>query len=487
VACGLLVLAIDLSAFGCRTATELRIEITTDLACNEHGGTGVAVGHLGDAEDKPFASTATTCVNGRIGSLVVLPSGDKSEEVAIRVVTGVGVGVDPASCVPPKYGPNCIVARRALRFIAHTGLTVPIVMRASCRDKPCAPNTTCVSGDCVPRAIDPATCDTPQGCGDDTLNPKPSPMSGIELSMGLAHMCARMADSTVKCWGDNTAGQLGRGTKGGDFTLPEAVPGLTGVRAVSCDTYDYSCALMNDGTVKCWGGAYPPTPTEVVGPTNAIQLHAARSHACALKSDHLTVMCWGEILGAFTPIELTTRIESISLGENYNLLLMSDGNVRVAGQNNYQQLGLGPSSVPEGALVDFKAPIVIPGLANVDMLSSMAAGGNTACVHQKPDDTLCWGRYATPTPTKIAIDSVTALSVGFQSACVIRADKKVWCFPFDVASKTSFLDKVERVWNGSGMTCARTPSAIYCWGRNDHGQLGNGTKVDTMTPTAVIY
>lgn len=66
------------------------------------------------------------------------------------------------------------------------------------------------------------------------------------------HSCAVLADSTVKCWGYNSRGQLGNGSYGGSSNYPVVVTGLTGVTDVSV-SYEMSCALMGDTTLKCWG------------------------------------------------------------------------------------------------------------------------------------------------------------------------------------------------------------------------------------------
>ncbi|MDO8412876.1 MAG: hypothetical protein Q7S51_03680, partial [Gallionellaceae bacterium] len=71
------------------------------------------------------------------------------------------------------------------------------------------------------------------------------------ISAGQYHTCAALTDDTVKCWGNNYAGQLGDGSTT-DSTTPVIVSSLNNVLAVSNGGV-HTCAALSDGTVKCWG------------------------------------------------------------------------------------------------------------------------------------------------------------------------------------------------------------------------------------------
>src|SRR5262249_33605220 len=86
--------------------------------------------------------------------------------------------------------------------------------------------------------------------------------TAIAVSACVSHVCALLNDSSIKCWGDNTYGQLGigdaneRGSAPGQMgdNLPavDLGAGVT-ARSVSCGN-THTCALLVDGRVKCWGG-----------------------------------------------------------------------------------------------------------------------------------------------------------------------------------------------------------------------------------------
>src|SRR5439155_17223345 len=74
-------------------------------------------------------------------------------------------------CVAHAYGKGCIVARRALRYIAHASLTVPVVMRGSCDGVACDESKTCVRGQCVDATIPSSDSCRGAGCGESVLGP----------------------------------------------------------------------------------------------------------------------------------------------------------------------------------------------------------------------------------------------------------------------------------------------------------------------------
>src|SRR5207245_11374856 len=77
-------------------------------------------------------------------------------------------------------------------------------------------------------------------------------LSGVTaVTAGGAHTCALLADGTVRCWGENSEGQLGDGST---FSKPNGiwVTGITGAVAISAG-WEHTCAVLADGTVRCWG------------------------------------------------------------------------------------------------------------------------------------------------------------------------------------------------------------------------------------------
>ena len=130
----------------CREPTQITVELTTDVACTAINETSITVGTLGEIENKPAAAKTSACQDGRIGTLVLVPAGEGEREVALRVITSVNAPIE--SCVAPDYGAACIVARRALSYIPHQPLRLPVVLRESCKGVVCPVDETCVDGKC---------------------------------------------------------------------------------------------------------------------------------------------------------------------------------------------------------------------------------------------------------------------------------------------------------------------------------------------------
>jgi alpha-tubulin suppressor-like RCC1 family protein len=94
--------------------------------------------------------------------------------------------------------------------------------------------------------------------GDGTGRPSPTPVqvagigSAVEIAAGWAHTCARLSDRTIRCWGEGTSGELGDGAMQ-NATAPVAVAGISSAVGLTAGWWHHSCALLADGSVRCWG------------------------------------------------------------------------------------------------------------------------------------------------------------------------------------------------------------------------------------------
>jgi len=75
----------------------------------------------------------------------------------------------------------------------------------------------------------------------------------IAISAGLGNTCALLSNGTVQCWGSNGFGALGEGTTVIGRSAPVTVRGLKDVTAISTGPTLHTCALLNDGSIQCWG------------------------------------------------------------------------------------------------------------------------------------------------------------------------------------------------------------------------------------------
>lgn len=133
------------------------------------------------------------------------------------------------------------------------------------------------------------------GSGDTVSSPVTVPnLSGVtELSLGASSACALLHEGTVECWGYNGNGELGNGTTV-NSSDPVAVSNLNGVTSIVVGARGSSpCALLQDGTVDCWGYNRGPIPVAVL--TNlgeARSVSCGNGTGCAVLSD-TTLACSG--------------------------------------------------------------------------------------------------------------------------------------------------------------------------------------------------
>jgi alpha-tubulin suppressor-like RCC1 family protein len=147
------------------------------------------------------------------------------------------------------------------------------------------------------------------GDGTSTDSDEPVDVTGLtsgvsRFAIGGAHACALLSVGTIKCWGDNVAGQLGDGSVTDSF-LPVTVAGISNATAIGAGS-QHTCALLDTGGVQCWGannnGAlgdpsvvmFRSTPGDVVGLTSGVtRLSVGQAHNCVIMSATRGLKCWG--------------------------------------------------------------------------------------------------------------------------------------------------------------------------------------------------
>jgi hypothetical protein len=186
---------------GCLDATQIEVELRTDVKCADRPETTISVGTLGQLESSAPVAVTTACdeQTGRIGSIVVLPHDSKEGQVGLEVVAGIVKSAE--ECRRDHFVGGCIVARRSLNFVKHHGLKLPIELEAACIDVPCGATETCRKGACVSAEVDPTSCHTNQGC------------SIVDPDAGMGGT-GGMGSAEVGGWGASGAAAVG-GTSGG--------------------------------------------------------------------------------------------------------------------------------------------------------------------------------------------------------------------------------------------------------------------------------
>lgn len=329
-----------------------------------------------------------------------------------------------------------------------------------------------------------------------------------QLAAGGEHTCALLSDSSVKCWGRNVQGQLGYGNKQsvGDDELPSSLgavhvtttPGIkvVALAAGSANT----CALLSNGLIKCWGenssgqlgqgnkrrlgdDELPSSAPDVV-PSATAELRATSvtvgyAHVCTLLADG-TVQCWGsnalgqvglgqkanigddELPASVPPVSIsaddgvTTR--SLEAAELHTCALLSNGTLKCWGQGEFGQLGYGnKEDVGDDELPSGVGPVPVWAGERIEQL---AAGAYHTCVRFRAGTMQCWG-----------VNGAGQLGYGIRATYI--GDDEPLPFPYAVSAAPGVI--VQRIVTGGDRSCAAlSDGTIKCWGNGGYGQLGYG-------------
>ena len=318
--------------------------------------------------------------------------------------------------------------------------------------------------------------------------------SFIAVATGGAHSCALTASGAAHCWGRGEAGQLGIPTP------------------ATCAGIGLPCSMI---------------PVAVQGGISFTRLTGGGAHTCGLTSDG-TAYCWGQnsfgqlgdgtLLSRNAPVRVSTTLtfSSINAGEAHTCALTSSGAARCWGRNDGGQLGDGsttPRSVPTPVAVDLAFQAIDAGgyggpLDNPfpSFTCALSTGGDAYCWGENAFGTLGRGTSGFPQPTPAPVAGslkFTSLTVGLNDhACAITAGGQAYCWganfngslgdgtsterdaPVSVTGGHTFVQLAAGGFNGH--TCGRIGGGVaYCWGDNEAGQVGDGTRAGRPAPTAV--
>ncbi len=520
---------------GCRSPTQITVQVSTNVPCSAWQGAAISVGELGPTlETKPAATTSTYCgANGYLGSVVAVPSGAENASVAFRIVGAVGETLEECTENPANGG--CIVARRALNFIPNDTLTLSVPLLSSCEGIVCDPESTCVQGTCRPATIaDPSAC-AASACGEGALSPPDGGADGgldattgeggtggddgggpdatlpteagptgdgggasdgasafdasaagcgtaCALALGEGSTCA-LRNGTVSCWGQNFLGELGNGTQQSPGTpsavLAAASTPVTGVQGITAG-FRSSCAFFAGGAVSCWGAGAPiERPSNTAVPFATPESFLQGANAVSIADYH---SCWQTGATVSCTTFGTTEINAfgdLDAGDDATVTAVLPA-APDAAPGPFAQLG-----------ASLSATCVLDGAGNVYCL-----GGNDSNqsdpAEGSPSGTLtAFNHVAIPGSTPVqeigvldeaacarSLGHVFCWGTGYQSARGGLPDGGSATMNEIVYADGSPVTDAVRLATGEYHTCALlSTSQIACWGFNGSHQLGRGEPV----------
>jgi alpha-tubulin suppressor-like RCC1 family protein len=357
-----------------------------------------------------------------------------------------------------------------------------------------------------------------------TFKENPALVDVTKLTAGMLSFCALYQENgkgQVKCWGYNAYGQCGVGNFNNGIYVPTKVKGLDNEDIIDVQIrrasgyYESTCALTASGKIYCWGynnghgilgnggTDNKNVPTLVSGITNAINFsmggHNSGGYTCALLADK-TVKCWGyngySQLGTGntnsqkTPVFVKEGsnnlggVKAIVLSpDDYgtSCVLLEDGRIKCWGYNVYGQLGSGNDADRSVA-----NPVLVSGIGGtnpkaVKIVSSGSASASSFCALLEDKTVKCWGYnyYG-----NIGLGEHDANLPGY--GCRGISNSRCYKSPSTVPNLQNIKDIQLSGWSSDGSGCAlKEDGNVLCWGRNQYGQLGVGDTTTRYTPVAI--
>jgi len=299
----------------------------------------------------------------------------------------------------------------------------------------------------------------------------------VQLASGDNHTLALDATGAVWAWGNNSKGAVGDGS-GLDRSTPVKISGLPGIKRIAAGG-NSSAGLDNDGSIWVWGSndagqlgvapealVYAGRPRKIADVSGITDIAVGGTFMLALQND-ATIIAWGDNstgqLGVgdtskhIGPVAVAAlnNVQSIAAGSYHGMALRTDGRVWTWGSGNSGQLGnqdsdnLQPTPQRVRGLLDIRT--ISAGsfnslaLNNANVLYSW--GSNSFNQLGRNTGSTDFGR----TPLPADGENFSGISAGVSHVLLVKTDGSPWAF-----------------------------------GRNNSGQIGDGTFINKPSYVGVV-
>ncbi len=357
--------------------------------------------------------------------------------------------------------------------------------------------------------------------------------TAVAISAGDYQTCAILDNGDTKCWGSNSSGEAGLGSiadtdvgnAAGEMAALQPINFGTGRRAIEIASGQFfTCARLDDDTVKCWGrnaegqlgqgnvanlgiaagDIAAAAPVDLGSGLTPVALSLGHYHTCAVLTDSggaRHAKCWGdnrwgqlgrgdtanrgdgagEMGGALPDVSLGTglTVDTLIATGGHSCAKLSDLSTKCWGLNTWGQVGLNAGNSQPAS----NARLV-------------CTGGANDCIGDAPSE------MGDSLPPAIAAGNTAKLSVGYRHGCVLTTGSTLNCWGTNEEGQLGLEDNtgskdiignqagemgalaatalkpgkiVEELTAGGFSTCVfNTDDTLNCWGNNDQGQLGQG-------------
>jgi alpha-tubulin suppressor-like RCC1 family protein len=304
------------------------------------------------------------------------------------------------------------------------------------------------------------------------------------VSAAFYHTCAVTPGGTAYCWGSNSSGALGDGTRD-DSSMPVSVSGGLSFASITTGEH-HTCGVTTADVAYCWG-------RNLFGQIGD-----------------------GTTIDTTMPVQVADGLafRSLSAGEDHTCGLATSGLVYCWGRNHAGQLGSdsSPDTCGDSREPCSTRPVPVSGGLTFAAVSAFSHGHS--CGIDTGGEAYCWGynsdgqlgdgsTEASPIPIPVAGGlNFEATAVGFLHTCGATSNGTAYCWgmnwygelgdgtaerhnrltPTPVVGDRAFASISAGAYHTCGLT---TDGRAYCWGQNEAGQLGNGRTEDSAIPVPV--
>ncbi|MDY0003016.1 MAG: protein kinase [Polyangia bacterium] len=250
-------------------------------------------------------------------------------------------------------------------------------------------------------------------------------------------------------------------------------------------------------------------------PKKYSQLSAKTQHTCAVLEDRGEVHCWGrnnygqlgvgdtDARNRPSQVKGLEGVRQVTTGGRHSCAIGADGLVHCWGRNGSGQLG-------DGTSTDRLIPVKVKGLGKA---IAITAGADHSCALLEEGDIRCWGdnqggQLGLDTAGQSRLDpqsvpdlkATVAIAAGGFHTCALAANGSVWCWgkndrgqlglgdlePRAIPTKVDGLSDVLSLSASGSHSCVVTKGgAAHCWGDNASGQVGDGASSPQVKPRQV--
>ena len=353
-----------------------------------------------------------------------------------------------------------------------------------------------------------------------------TPADGPEqIATGLYHTCVLSKAGNVKCWGDNTYGQLGyddNQRRGDGSPAPYNMASLQNVnlgqkaKSIAVGRGGFTCVILIDDNVKCWGN----------------NINGQLGYDDSFNRGNGSAAPYN--MASLSNVNLGQTVKSISTGGYSTCAILNDNAVKCWGSNAVGNLGYDDTF---GRGDGSAAPYDMASLPNVNLgqpVKSISTGSYSTCAILNDNAVKCWGYngdgrlgyddnlargYGSAAPYDMASlpivnlgQGAKAITAGYISTCAVLLDDSLKCWGSNYSGNLGYDDNNNRgdgsiapynmvsllpvnlglqtksIVLGNGNACVVTSTDhLKCWGDNYYGQLGYDDKKNRGDGSAAPY